>query len=185
MLYARLPVARPGRALGSAGLSEESGGGGGVHEHGRFFVFARSLASLVRVTRTCACAPCSTRSAFRAYELIEASDRGFAVDGDLRLAGASAMNTCGSTGVSEELQDVLRAIPERVPHGPSHGVAFPFCRNDASAVAVDEATDEALHMKCDESALPVGEGDTALVLRPLPMLRDEARPVLRVAVDLN
>src|SRR5687767_9938139 len=46
-------------------------------------------------------------SAHRTNELIETSDGGFAVDGDLRGAGARAVNSCASARVPKDPQNVL------------------------------------------------------------------------------
>jgi hypothetical protein len=50
---------------------------------------------------------------------------------------------------------------------------------------VDQSSEESLDMHADDPVLPVRELDRSRVLRAWPMLREEARPVLPVAVDVD
>jgi hypothetical protein len=86
-----------------------------------------------------------------------------------------------SSAAGEQADDVLGAVGDVVADAADSAVI----RDDAAAVAVDQAADELLGLAVHDFLLPWLEGDEPAVFRPRAVLRQEAGPVLGVEDDLD
>jgi hypothetical protein len=91
----------------------------------------------------------------------------------------------GIAAVAEDPTDVVRAVRELVSRigvpPPAHAHAIEVAR----AVGMDQPADQLLGMRIDYALLPIGEHDGTLVLAALPVLRQQARPLLGVRADVD
>src|SRR5438093_7114369 len=76
----------------------------------------------------------------------------------------------------KDLADVRRSLAEEIPRVDPPVDAV----EDATTVGVDQAAKKHLRFVVDDPLLPRGENDAAFVLPAGPVLREEARPPLRV-----
>src|SRR5436309_9926201 len=86
---------------------------------------------------------------------------------------------------AENVEDLLGAVLERIARSAADVSALPLRRDDSCAVAVDQPSEESLHVSANDPVLPVGELDRSRVLRPRPMLREKAWSVLPVVADVD
>src|SRR3954469_23796114 len=127
------------------------------------------------------------RLGLRSHELVEGSDGLATGDRDVARVALAPGDPELVEGVGEDAADVVGGVAEEVARvGVALGcAAHPALRpvRDATAVGVDEPADQRPRICANHLQLPGFQDDPPRVFHPWPVLRQQMKPTLRVALD--